>query len=546
MMKNEPPLFSLCTGCMGRLIHLKETLPLSLLHQDVEIVLVDYSCPQFSGDWAERTFPEEVRRGKIRIIRVKDRTMYSQSHAKNVAHVHARGQILVNADADNFIDGAYLNECRKLFTIELLDIVHCAPWSETASNGMFGRIAIRREAYHALGGYDENMEGWGGDDHDLINRAKKMGLITTTIPHHLFNVIEHGDDLRTQYMANQNKQQCAERNDKISKNNLSNNVLVANGYNIIGSVQPRLSNAPQSYVLDNDFKSIIIIIPYFGKWPEWIDIFLLSCSKNSTINWCLYTDCPIPGIIPPNVRIHLCSLVDYYSMICDRVQIRFQPESAYRLCDVRPMFGLIHADEIQGFDYYGYGDLDVIYGDIRAIYTDEVLSNDYISSHECIASGHLSLFRNIPLMHEAFKNIPDWRRKVETAEDIQWQDSLDEAGLTQLFHPRYKGGSDGLDHYRLNSHFCEQYTTPFKPEPWIERSNQHPDIWFWNDGKLTNHLDGDREFIYLHFMNFRNARYVADDFGPAPWKGRHNLVHFNARDHRVQRIRIDRMGFHEE
>lgn len=41
---------------------------------------------------------------------------------------------------------------------------------------------------------------------------------------------------------------------------------------------------------------IAIIIPYFGKFPEWIDLFLYSYSQNAKlseeieVDWLIFTD----------------------------------------------------------------------------------------------------------------------------------------------------------------------------------------------------------------------------------------------------------------
>ena len=41
---------------------------------------------------------------------------------------------------------------------------------------------------------------------------------------------------------------------------------------------------------------IAIFIPYFGKFPEWIDLFLYSCSQNAKlseeieVDWLIFTD----------------------------------------------------------------------------------------------------------------------------------------------------------------------------------------------------------------------------------------------------------------
>jgi hypothetical protein len=95
------PEFSLCTSCMGRLEHLKRTLPLSLSHECAEVLLVDYSCPDRSGDWAEKTFSVEIETGRLRVFRVNGRTEYHHAHARNVSHVRAGGEVLINADTDN-------------------------------------------------------------------------------------------------------------------------------------------------------------------------------------------------------------------------------------------------------------------------------------------------------------------------------------------------------------------------------------------------------------------------------------------------------------
>lgn len=35
---------------------------------------------------------------------------------------------------------------------------------------------------------------------------------------------------------------------------------------------------------------ICMIIPYFGKFPDWIDLFIQSCRKNSEIDFLFFTD----------------------------------------------------------------------------------------------------------------------------------------------------------------------------------------------------------------------------------------------------------------
>lgn len=49
--------------------------------------------------------------------------------------------------------------------------------------------------------------------------------------------------------------------------------------------------------------SILKIIPYFGKWLEWIGFYLESCRHNPDIHWLFYTDCEKPPTwLPKSLR----------------------------------------------------------------------------------------------------------------------------------------------------------------------------------------------------------------------------------------------------
>ena len=39
---------------------------------------------------------------------------------------------------------------------------------------------------------------------------------------------------------------------------------------------------------------IAMIMPYFGKWPKWINLFFYSCGKNEFIDFYIFSDCPKP------------------------------------------------------------------------------------------------------------------------------------------------------------------------------------------------------------------------------------------------------------
>jgi hypothetical protein len=309
---------------------------------------------------------------------------------------------------------------------------------------------------------------------------------------------------------------------------------------------------------------VVVIVPYFGRWPEWFPLTLASCRANPTIDWVFYTDCPPPDRPPPNTRFVATTLADYAARVRDRLGVAFAPADAYKLCDVRPAFGEIHRDAIAGYDCFGFGDIDVIYGDLRRFLTDAVLASDVVATHRHI-SGHFTLLRNTRRVRGAFRRVPGWRALVAHPTSTRF----DEDYFTLAFVPPREALRRWLGLRRTHAaevpaafrtrelarlawsrprdwrraHFVEGYTTILTPQPWHDGRADHPDVWLWRDGHLTNTRDGDREFIYLHFMNFVSARWTATG-GRAAWQGRSPLVHFDAGAFTGGAFRIDRDGFH--
>ena len=149
--------------------------------------------------------------------------------------------------------------------------------------------------------------------------------------------------------------------------------------------------------------SIIIIIPYFGKFPPWINFLIETIRWNADIKWVIFTDCDLPENSAPNLEFQKTSFVDYKQKVSDKLGLRFNPKNPYKLCDVRPALGYIHSDLCEEYDFAGFGDLDVVYGNIRSVYTKELL-NTYkcLSTHRDHLSGHFFLMRNTQLLFNAF------------------------------------------------------------------------------------------------------------------------------------------------
>ncbi|MEY8239675.1 MAG: hypothetical protein RPT25_04970 [Cycloclasticus sp.] len=293
-------------------------------------------------------------------------------------------------------------------------------------------------------------------------------------------------------------------------------------------------------------KSIAILTPYFGQWPEWFDLYLESCRSNSSVNWIFISDCAAPNNAPDNTQFIHTSFDDYKSLVSEKLGIKFNPSSAYKLCDLKPAYGYIHQELLRTYDFWGFGDIDVIYGDIRQFYTDELLSKFHsLSSHWDRVSGHLFLMKNSAIFREAFKKIPNWQQLLED----QKHHGIDESKFSKVFlrhkkYPAWLRKIYGLtDPLQRHAYFAEQYSTILSPQAWFDGQWLHPEEWIWKAGKLHNSTDN-REFMYLHFMNWKSNAWLDKSRGEtAAWEGLNTLNHV-AIGSASEGFSINRTGFH--
>ncbi|MGE6473405.1 DUF6625 family protein [Serratia proteamaculans] len=275
---------------------------------------------------------------------------------------------------------------------------------------------------------------------------------------------------------------------------------------------------------------ILFVIPYFGRWPFWMPFFLESCRRNPDIDWLLFSDCGTPKNLPTNVTIERISFADYCALVSKRLNIQFSPTAAYKLCDIKPALGYIHADRLEGYDFWAFGDIDLVYGDLRHYFTaDRLARYDLFSTHERRVAGHLCLMRNIPHTRELFMLIKNWQTRFTDHE----HHALDEGAFSRIFlwrknFPKPLFNLVGkFNPWRRRSEFTEAFSTPGGVIKWHDGSDLFPRQWYWKDGRLTNDRDGGRSFPYFHFVCWKrnewsrlsepDSEYVENLAGESSW-----------------------------
>jgi glycosyltransferase involved in cell wall biosynthesis len=193
------PKFSIITTCMGRLDHLKLTLPRLMEQADSEVIVVDYSCPQKTGDYVAENFPA------AKVVRVEGKKVFSNWAARNAGAQAAEGALLLFCDADTLLRSdatEWLAEHLPPGAYGHFNLPSTAKFNQArlrlGNNQLRGFQVIPRGIFKKFGGYDDVVVGYAaGADTDLelrlsLFRVKRMLLDPAIVE----KVIEHDNEER--------------------------------------------------------------------------------------------------------------------------------------------------------------------------------------------------------------------------------------------------------------------------------------------------------------------------------------------------------------
>lgn len=136
-------------------------------------------------------------------------------------------------------------------------------------------------------------------------------------------------------------------------------------------------------------KKCILLLPYFGKFKNYFNMFLMSCGANDKINWLIISDqkCPVNY---KNIKWINMEFSEFRLLVQKKFDFQISLETPYKLCDYKPAYGYILEDYIREYDYWGHCDCDLIFGNLNRMLSP-VLNQNY---DKIFAAGHLTLYKN--------------------------------------------------------------------------------------------------------------------------------------------------------
>ena len=251
--------------------------------------------------------------------------------------------------------------------------------------------------------------------------------------------------------------------------------------------------------------SIAIVNTYFGTPPAWLPAFLRSCQANPDVRWLLYADFDLPGPVPPNVRVRPLTLKGFNERASSAVgaNIAIEQANLRKVCDFKPIYGLMFADDLRDFEWWAYSDLDVVWGDIRRFVTDDILNAHVIvSPRQRKLGGHGTFVRNIEAHNRTFEIVPDFRTILTNPLYLR----LDENILTNHLRELIAKSSFKA---RPKIYWEQEMTISAEYQKALMAGGADWQMW-WRDGRAFD-AEG-REVMYLHFHKLVKCM-TSIDFG---------------------------------
>ncbi|MGO2978370.1 MAG: DUF6625 family protein [Leuconostoc mesenteroides] len=259
----------------------------------------------------------------------------------------------------------------------------------------------------------------------------------------------------------------------------------------------------------------VFIIPYFGKFNNYFQLFLNSAGNNPDFSWIIFTDDHDSYKYPENVDVHYLSFSEFKILVQKKFDFEVSIEYPYRIADFRPAFGYIFNDYIQNYDFWGYCDCDLIFGRLSYFWNDDILEkNDKVGM-----LGHASLIRNKREFNESFMKSINKQKVYKNVLTENRNHSFDEEfnnSINNIF--MNQGYRTNFEEYQANTYtkssnfFLTQYDF-YKNSYHVVREKN---LFIYIDGHVFSlNLDGDgeivkKEYLYIHFQSRKMKNKVTN------------------------------------
>ncbi len=261
---------------------------------------------------------------------------------------------------------------------------------------------------------------------------------------------------------------------------------------------------------------IAIIVCWMGKLPEWFDLWKKSCEYNPDFDWLFFTDQPIQGNAQDSNVKMLSTTIDALKKRC-REKLNLEMTgltSPYKLCDLKPTYGLIFEEELSegGYSHWGHCDIDQIFGEISSFISDEMLA----CYDKLYSKGHLSIYRNTEEINRRVFDSESLFELGTVVNDPCFYAFDEHTGIERIYKRRGYAYYDKYDFIDVSVR--HKTSLRFNRESY----NKERQAFYWERGKMYRvYIENDEicqdEWLYLHFQKKPLKVLISDKDCDAFW-----------------------------
>lgn len=149
----------------------------------------------------------------------------------------------------------------------------------------------------------------------------------------------------------------------------------------------------------------VFLITNFGDPIPWIDKYIENCNMLAPYGFEWYIFTPYQFKMSKNVTVYNMTEKDFLELAGRKLNITPKTLLTPRMIgDFLPAFGVIFDELIEGFDFWGHTNFDVVYGRLDRYLPDTYLESlDIFSNDPGTMCGPFSLLRNTPVVNNLYQ-----------------------------------------------------------------------------------------------------------------------------------------------
>lgn len=263
--------------------------------------------------------------------------------------------------------------------------------------------------------------------------------------------------------------------------------------------------------------SICIVACYIGKLPPYFNLFLTTCYRNSGIDFIIIND-KISNKTQKNVKFISLNLKQLNSLASKKLNLTINFNNSWKINELKPAFGVLFVEQLRKYDFWGWCDIDIIFGNILNFLTESRLKKyDIITTREHWTTGHFTLLRNTEFCNKLYEQSPSYKEILEDNQNYyafeeackRWDGiyyPIDELVKKKMPVSMY----DIIKNLQQQNKLRALFRNMIREHP---HGVQSPFLYMYKKGILYD-LKSQEEFMYFHLITLKKIwRFYIQ-----PWK----------------------------